>query len=92
MSLILSGEDLLKTLEFETNLGYNTCEGHMRSTCRKLKSQCISRVTHDLAKSWSDPEMLKQLEFVCDSSYPSLTLYIRLITHNIVKEILDRKS
>ena len=51
MSLILSGEDLLKTLEFATNLGYNTCEGHMRSTCRKLKSQCISRVTHDLAKS-----------------------------------------
>ena len=37
-------------------------------------------------------EMLKQLEFVCDSSYPSLTLYIRLITHNIVNEILDRKS
>ena len=33
MGLFLSGEDLIKTVE---------C--HMRSTCQKLKSQCISQV------------------------------------------------
>ena len=31
MSLVLSGENLIKTVE-----------GHMRSTCQKLKRQCVS--------------------------------------------------
>ena len=38
MGLVLSGEYLMKI-----------AEGYVRSTCRKLKSQLISRVSRDLA-------------------------------------------
>jgi len=39
MNLVLSGEDLIKTIE-----------SHMRSICQKLKSQRISRVISQLGQ------------------------------------------
>ena len=91
MGLVLSSKDLLKTLEFTTNSSYNTREGHMRSTCRKLKSQCISWVAHDLAKSWSELQNA-QTTGICVWLFLSFTHTIyTLTTHKIVNEPSYRK-
>ena len=53
MSLVLSGENLIKTVE-----------GHMRSTCQKLKSQCILRVISLLGQL---ARCIDSWDFKCDS-------------------------
>ena len=84
MDLVLSGENLIKTVE-----------GHMGSTCQKLKSQCISRVISRLGNLSRWPtRSTDSWNFKCDS-YTLHLYYIYiyiLITHKIVRRLFKKKK
>ena len=81
MDLVLSGENLIKTVE-----------GHMGSTCQKLKSQCISLVISRLGNLSRWPtRSTDSWNFKCDS----YTLHIYSIYPHYpqnCKEAIQRKT
>ena len=93
MGLVLSSEDLIKTVE-----------GHMRSTCRKMNSQeryptqynLSRRLSHDLdlrlalvaSNLWSSLVLLKIVTFRIPITH---TIYT-FITHRNWKEPIERKT
>ena len=84
MGLVLSGEDLIKTVE-----------GHMRSTCWKLKSQCVSLLISRVGQVAKWPaRCTDSWDFKCDSYtiYPYYIYphYPQDCKETIQKKILER--
>ena len=92
MGLVLSDEDLIKTIE-----------GHMRSTCKKVNNQArcpaqynlSRRLTHDLnsrlAPITSDPRSSPILLKIVTFRIPITHTIYTLITHRNCEEPIEKK-
>ena len=81
MGLVLSGEDLIKTIE-----------GHMRSTCWKLKSQCVLRLILRVGQvaKWA-VRCIDSWDFKCDF-YTVYPYYIYPHYPQDCKETIQKKT